>query len=391
MAKDGSRIVTASLVLSVFPAMTPSLLTGLLLVDIGESFGYTVGVMGQIQTASFVVAFITALLLGGLTIKYNSKTLLIAGLLLLNVSAVGCGLAPNLSYLVLFYALSGAGSAIIVPIAVTLVADYFTLEKRSGVIGLIMAGASLSMVVGSPIIGYISVLSGWRMAFLGWMLPLSLISLILTMVGLRNPVRINTSENQSSNILHGIKEITSNRSASACLIASALYGGSVQSMMTYGASFFREKFLVSTEYTSFILLIATVLALIANVVSSQFTDRIGRRMLSVVTSLTIGVFMALYHLIPTQLLSVSTFLLIFLFIGLLFPAANALNLEQVPEYRGTMMSLSSASEKIGSTIGISLGGYILLRLNWQSLGIFLGGWGIIAAGILFFFAIDPSS
>jgi predicted MFS family arabinose efflux permease len=371
--------------------MTPSLLTGLLLVDIGESFGYTVGVMGQIQTASFVVAFITALLLGGLTVKYNSKTLLISGLLLLNISAVGCGFAPNLSIMVLFYALSGTGSAIIVPMAVTLVADYFTLEKRARVIGLIMAGATFSMIVGSPIIGYISVLSGWRMTFLVWLLPLSLLSLIFTVVGLPTSAIRNTTEYQSMNIIQGIKEIVSNRSVTACLIASALYGGSVQAMMTYGASFFRETFHVSTEYVSFILLSSTICAFVANLVSSRFIDRFGRKISTIIASLSIGIMMAFYHLIPIQMLSVSIFLLIFLFVGILFPASNALTLEQIPEYRGPMMSLSSASEKLGSAIGISLGGYILLALNWQSVGIFLGGWGIAAALILFLYAIDPSS
>jgi predicted MFS family arabinose efflux permease len=193
------------------------------------------------------------------------------------------------------------------------------------------------------------------------------------------------------NIIQGIKEIVSNRSVTACLIASALYGGSVQAMMTYGASFFRETFHVSTEYVSFILLSSTICAFVANLVSSRFIDRFGRKISTIIASLSIGIMMAFYHLIPIQMLSISIFLLIFLFVGILFPASNALTLEQIPEYRGPMMSLSSASEKLGSAIGISLGGYILLALNWQSVGIFLGGWGIAAALILFLYAIDPSS
>jgi len=75
--------------------------------------------------------------------------------------------------------------------------------------------------------------------------------------------------------------------------------------------------------------------------------------------------------------------------GMSSSAGQSLNLEQVPEFRGTMMSLSTAFGAIGSTLGAGLGGYLLLVSNWETLGIVFGVMGIIGAIIIYIYATDP--
>ena len=57
------RMVLSSLAISRFATMPPGFLTGLLLLDIGNSFGLAVGVTGQIRTAASIVGVLSALLI----------------------------------------------------------------------------------------------------------------------------------------------------------------------------------------------------------------------------------------------------------------------------------------------------------------------------------------
>lgn len=69
-------------------------------------------------------------------------------------------------------------------------------------------------------------------------------------------------------------------------------------------------------------------------------------------------------------------------------AFNSLALEQVPAYRGMMMSLSSLSNNLALAIGTSIGGLILLSYDYEFLGLF-GILAIIGSLIFRFFTIDP--
>jgi predicted MFS family arabinose efflux permease len=71
-------------------------------------------------------------------------------------------------------------------------------------------------------------------------------------------------------------------------------------------------------------------------------------------------------------------------------AANAnLMLEQVPKYRGSMMSLRVAFAGIGSAVGVTIGGIVLSLYNYQAIALTLGALGIVGSFILLTAAKDP--
>ena len=168
-----------SLVVSRFATMPPGLVTGLLLIDIGESFGLAVGVTAQVRTAASIVGVLSALLISALSLRFRAKSLLVGGLLLLVASTVGCTWAPDFSVLIVIYALTGMAGSLVGPMAFTLVADHFPFEQRANALSWIIAGMSASNLIGAPIIGYISGFAGWRGSFLWFVLPVSLFGLFL--------------------------------------------------------------------------------------------------------------------------------------------------------------------------------------------------------------------
>jgi len=62
-------------------------------------------------------------------------------------------------------------------------------------------------------------------------------------------------------------------------------------------------------------------------------------------------------------------------------------LEQVPEYRGSMMSLSSALSYLGYGLGTAVGGVALSTAGWASLNMVLSVMGAVAF-MLYFYLVE---
>jgi len=384
------RLVLPSLVISRFAIEPPGILTGLLLIDIGLTFGCSVGVVGQIRTICSIVAVFFALLMGILSVRFEHKLLLIAGLLLVSISGLACSFASNFNAMLLSYSISGLGMAMVMPMAFALVGEHFALEMRPNAIGWIVTGAAVSYLVGSPVIGLIDAFGGWRLAFLGYVLPVSLLTLLLAAKGLPKIARGSQVAMSRTNYFESFKGVFSNRSADACLIGSALVMATYQAVLVYSASFYRQRFLVSTGLASIFVLGGAAFFTLGAMVSGRFVKKIGRKPVTVLTSFLGGIFIVSYTSLTSLWLSLAARFLGALFIGMTATAANSLTLEQTPEFRGTMMSVNAAASNMGSTLGAGVGGLALLIFDYEGMALSLGVMGIAAAIVFQLLAADPT-
>jgi len=388
--RSQGKLILLSLVISRFAIEGPGILTGLLLIDVGLTFGYSVGVVGQIRTTSSIVAVFFALLMGILSVRFKHKLLLMMGLLLVSISALACSFAPSFDVMLLSYSISGLGIAMVGPMTFALVGEYFALEMRPNAIGWIMTGAAISYLVGSPVIGLLGVFGGWRLAFLVYVLPVPLLTLLLAAKSL--PIIVHRPQVATSrgSYFEGFKEVILNRSADACLIGSALLMATYQAVLVYSASFYRQRFLASTGLASIFVLSGALFFTLGAVVSGRFVKRIGTKPLTVLASFLGGVFILSFASLSNLYLSLAARFLGDLFIGMTSTASISLSLEQTPEFRGTMMSLTTAAGSMGSTLGAGVGGLALLMLDYEGMALTLGVMGITAATIFQLLAIDPT-
>jgi len=383
-------LILPSLAISRLTIAPPMVLTGLLLVDIALSFGTSVGVAGQIRTFSALASVVSALLMSVLSIRFKHKSLLLVGLAFLTISAVGCGLAPDFNSLLVSYSLSGLGLAMIVSMTNTLVAEYFPLEKRASAMSLVSASVALVYAIGAPVISFIAGFGGWRTAFLGFVFTVSLLGLLLAFTGLPSTSRSPKSRAGRETYSGGFKDIFSNRSAVACLIGPTLSVIAWQAILLYSASFIRQRFLLPTSLVSLSSMVSALSYTFGSLVAGRFVNKLGRKPLTVLASLLAGLFIMSYMNIPNLLAALIVGYIGCLFAGIRYTAATSLTLEQVPAFRGTMMSLYSAADSIGTALGAGIGGLVLLLYNYELLGTFLGAMGIAASVLLYLLAIDPT-
>ena len=128
---------------------------------------------------------------------------------------------------------------------------------------------------------------------------------------------------------------------------------------------------------------------VGGVIGGRLVNRVGRKQLTVICALITGVLTVAYINVPSLWLS-----LVFLIIATFTTSVkntgyDSLTLEQVPEYRGTMMSLSQFSSNVAMALGNGLGGLILVAFDYGHMGV-LGITAIIAAFIFHFFTKNPT-
>lgn len=383
-----SKLTVPSLVISRAITALPTLVTGLLLIDIGNTFNTSVGISGQIRTASSALSVIFALSMGFISIRYKHKTLLTTGLLIYTLSAVTCGLAPNFAIMLGVYALSGLGMALVVPMVTTLIGELLPVEKRTSVLGYTVAAMASFYVGGSLLTSYIAGLAGWRWVFMGLVFPVSALSLILAMKAIPSKESKSTGSG-ASDIKAGFKEMLSNRSAVACVIGTALGVSAWNFYLIYGASFWRQRYQVSRSFISVAMILTALGYISGSLLTGRFVKIIGRKRLVVLTALFLGLVTLVGTYPSTFWFSYGFGIIASICAGTMITGYSSLTLEQIPRYRGTMMSASSAATGLGQLICASFGGFLLLQYGYNALGVGLGIAGVLAALIFHLFSVDP--
>jgi MFS family permease len=293
---SSGRFVLPSLIFSTFATYPMSIVSNLLLIEIGLAFGQPVGAISQMRTLSYGLAFLSALAMGALSVRFKPKTLLLAGLLCLSVSALGSGAALNLPMLFTFFAISGLGTSMVEPMISTLIAEHFPEEERPKVIGWIGAGGGLSYMIGGSAIGYIAILGGWRLAFLGYAMLLPLLGFIIISRGI--PSTGHESRPGGVDLTEGFRAISSSRSAAACLLGNLLASAAGQGIYVYSFSFLKEAHLASPGWTAAIFTAASVCFFLGSLVCGWFVEKLGRKAVTVSALLLASLLTGLYDNLP---------------------------------------------------------------------------------------------
>jgi len=100
-------------------------------------------------TMSFAVLLMTGAALGD---RFGRRRMFAAGLGLFSLASAACALAPNVGLLIAARAVQGAGAALVMPLALTLIGAAFGPEERARALG-VFSGVTGLAVLGGPVLG----------------------------------------------------------------------------------------------------------------------------------------------------------------------------------------------------------------------------------------------
>ena len=128
---------------------------------------------------------------------------------------------------------------------------------------------------------------------------------------------------------------------------------------------------------------------LGSVLSGRFVNHIGRKRLVVLVGGIQSVCIIAYTTVPSLWFATGARFVGSGIAGAMFSALGSLSPEQSPRFRGTMMSIHTAIQSIGSALGAGIGGPALIHFDYKLVGISLGILAAIGAIIIRVFAVDP--
>ena len=389
------RFLVPTLAIAYFSSSFSNILISLLAVDIAKTFfgdtsGVSMGLTSQLNTFNALATVILALALSFLAIRFKYKTLFVFGIALVFISAIGCYLAPSLFALQIFFAVEGAGSIIVWVMTTTIVGDVLPQEKKAKTISYIISIGYLAMLISIILVSTITGMAGWRSNFLFLVLPFSTLSLaIAAFIIPKNPRKEPTQG--KIKYFEGVRHIFTNKSATACLIATLLTLCQGQ-ISIFAIAFYRIKFSMPIEWVTVIFVIGALIFVISPIISGRLVNRIGAKRLALTLTSLSALCLSIFFFIPNLYGAISLDMLHVAFGSAAIPVFIYLILEQTPNYRGTMMSLQSIFNNAGEAIGPAIGGFLLILTSgfYPSVGLAFGLMTFAGVAVLLFFIKDTT-
>jgi predicted MFS family arabinose efflux permease len=203
--------------------------------------------------------------------------------------------------------------------------------------------------------------------------------LLLTFYALPKTQRTPKAVPTENVYLTSFKRVLLNRSAAFCLIGGAFIGSAT--VGTFALPFYRQHLGLPLDFAAIVLVVASLMYVIASLVIGRFVNRIGARILALVTTLINGVFIITFFFMPNWWIAFPLDMIHVWCGAAAFTAFSCLALDQVPKYRATMMSMRSVFASVGGAVGVALAGAVLIIFgSYQAVGISFGIMSGISAG-----------
>jgi EmrB/QacA subfamily drug resistance transporter len=180
-------------------AVTAGVMTGMLLAAlegtvVGTAMPTIVAALGGLAHYSWVVSAylltstVTVPLWGKLSDLFGRRPIFQIGTAVFLIGSLACGASQSMTQLILARALQGIGAGALVPLAMTIIGDIFTLEERAKMQGLFSGVWGVSSVVGPLLGGFITDQLSWRWVFYV-NLPVGIAAAAIIGLALREPKR----------------------------------------------------------------------------------------------------------------------------------------------------------------------------------------------------------
>jgi DHA1 family inner membrane transport protein len=347
------------------------------MVDVAASFQVQVGTASMVASVGSISGITFGLLMAIVSIRYNHKKLLLAGIACNILAALGYYLAPTFPWLLAANIAVGAGLSIVISMAYSIIGNVIPLKSRGRAIGIMVASTTIAFVTGALFVGVLSSYFNWRMVTIILSLPVALTSLVLSAVFVPKNTNTNNITKEES-FMVGCKQAFSRVSGIAALTVTTFMfcEGAIG---YYSVSFLREHFSVSIALGSTYFLVANIVAAVGGAVSGLMVNKVGRKKLGTIALIVACILTLGFTLMPTVELSIAVSILRYWFGAMAATAGGSLIIEQLPRFRSTMSSLNAAFMNVGMLLASIIGGLTLNNFGYQALGLVLGGLGVLGA------------
>lgn len=353
------------LFLGVFVVGVDSFIISPLLPQIAQDFHATISQTALGVTTYALCEMIGAPLFGPLGDRFSKRKLLITGMSLFLGATLLCAIATNLATFYIYRAAAGLGAALFLPNVWAFIGSYFNGQLMNKIMGISMAGLSLSVAVGVPLGSFLSQLSNWHSAF--WASAvLTVFSLILIIAIIPN----TTAQNQKISYLVNFRNVFKAKNVIHTLLLDFFWMFGFYLVYTFLGSFLAEHFHFSSGKAGLVFLIYGTANFIAASTGGVIMNKLGRVKSILFNACASLSFTLALGLFSNSILGLIIFLILLAFsMGWGVTAISAYLVTLSTQNRSTLMSFNSSALYLGLTLASIVGGLIYQGLGFWILGI----------------------
>lgn len=192
MKKTNVPIVTLAIFMTTFmTAIEGTIVSTAMPIIVSDLDGLEI--MNWVVSIFLLMTALSTPLYGKLADSIGRKPVFLFGIALFVIGSSLCGLAQNMIELILFRVIQGLGSGAVQPVAITIIADLYTLQKRAKMLGLNSGFWGVASVIAPLLGGFIVQHLSWHWVFY-INVPIGIIAFLLVLVYLREPKHKSSSK-----------------------------------------------------------------------------------------------------------------------------------------------------------------------------------------------------
>ena len=162
--KSNTKIVTIAIFLTTFmTAIEGTIVSTAMPTIVSDLNGLEI--MNWVVSIFLLMTAVSTPIYGKLADSIGRKPVFLFGIAVFVIGSALCGIAQNMVELILFRVIQGLGSGAVQPVAVTIIADLYTLEKRAKMLGLNSGFWGVASVIAPLLGGFIVQHLSWHWIF----------------------------------------------------------------------------------------------------------------------------------------------------------------------------------------------------------------------------------
>lgn len=192
MRKTNVSIVTLAIFMTTFmTAIEGTIVSTAMPTIVSDLDGLEI--MNWVVSIFLLMTAVSTPLYGKLADSIGRKPVFLFGIALFVIGSSLCGLANNMVELILFRVIQGLGSGAVQPVAITIIADLYKLEKRAKMLGLNSGFWGVASVIAPLLGGFIVQHLSWHWVFY-INVPIGIIAFLLVVFFLKEPTHSSKSK-----------------------------------------------------------------------------------------------------------------------------------------------------------------------------------------------------
>ena len=336
--------------LATFAAALSSRALDPVLPHVAEDFSVTIATAAGLA-AGFAFTFaIVQPVLGAAADMFGKARLMIVCLVLLALSNILGAMATSYSLLFATRILGGIAAGGIFPIAMGLVSDVVTPDKRQIALGRTLAGAMTGNLLGASASGLIGDLVGWR-GVLGTLGAIVIVASLAVGFGFRGAPRVAAPPVNFASLRHGYRTIFANPNALVCYGAVFVEGCVILGLFPYVAAFLFEQGETRLAIAGIVIAGFAVGGLFYTLSVSRMLPKLGVGGMMIAGASLAGAMLVFVAFGPPWQWQLIGFLLMGLGFYMIHGSLQVFSSELSVEARATALALHSFFFFIGQSVG----------------------------------------